>query len=1102
MGIGGYTEDERKKVIAEEKAKIEQERRASKQNMDQREAMIAAIRAQVEKERAEKEAKMQKEQGNANAATSSAGASSGDKPKFKTLSAEDLQRLEEKKRMKKEGTLSAEEAAKPFEPAKKEEKPVVEEKTVEKESDDAMSVQQADGDSLTNVGAGEDSLATAGTTGESLTSVSGESLAGGNVSGGLNITGLGGSVTSINEAGFSSSLGEEKKTEWSMGTPAKDIGEKKTPTKNIDDDGNLISVVPIKKTGEQQDVKSLYNIDFDDDDTSEKTAEDNLEAEAKAAEEARKAEEAKKAEEARKAEEAKKAEEAAKAAEEARKAEEAAKAAEEAKKAAEAARRAEEEKKAAEEAARREAIEATKKAEEEARKAAERAAQKAAEEEAIRKAKEEAAKRKAAEEAKKKAAEEASRKAYASEIQAKASTTNRRLESTIQKLIEANNKVATLDDQEKNHAKYVEEALAKIIEEAEQKVTAIQDGEADRIQAIANQYDVKKQDLDKAHADSEEKAKQRIEEEKQAKATDIDNIKKSQADKKTALATENENKKAGLQKEEADKKQELIQAEADEKNALEQQNVVDKQNLELSLQQDEKAVMDDLEQVRTQVAEADSKIQAAIDRVAELERELESAKLAVETEKENKVQAETHIAEKEDAVAACKAKAEAKKSELEHSFVEKKQNVEASYVAKREQLVNDYVAKQNQLVEDYNKQCADLDLETEDLVLKAEQALAAVDAKAETEKQARLVELDNKKNELDRQQEQDVQKAKEQTKADIAVCREQAEKDKVAYQTKANDEVEEVRVQLKTAKDEAASIMQVYEITKRSAMEAMESAKRLNVPVDMPALDMEIPAGVVQSNYAAKMREAAVTAAATAETPKAASESESSVPVSAMMYLNKYYDASQIAAEVRTAITDVVANPTGNKNMLVLGKHGFGSTIIGNDFARAYHAAGICSSKTIANIKAAALNKRPLESVKDKLKGGCLVVENSGSLTAERMAEIIAITKDSTNDITVILTGEKERVEKLVADNNCKDLFGHTINMTTVDGEGLFAIAKAYISQMGYATDDSGYSTLKNKLKEIEDGNLDRYLKIVDNAVERTKAKGAGTNIAAADFTE
>ena len=71
--------------------------------MDQREALIAAVRAQVEKERQEKEEKLKKQKeaeilagkGKAEAKVED------DKPKYKTLSAEELAEIEKKKRQKR-----------------------------------------------------------------------------------------------------------------------------------------------------------------------------------------------------------------------------------------------------------------------------------------------------------------------------------------------------------------------------------------------------------------------------------------------------------------------------------------------------------------------------------------------------------------------------------------------------------------------------------------------------------------------------------------------------------------------------------------------------------------------------------------------------------------------------------------------------------------------------------------------------------------------------------------------------------------------------------------------------------------------------------------
>ena len=71
--------------------------------IDQREALIEAIRKQVEKERAEKAAKLKKEQEAMMFSKGGAAKKKEDtgKQKFKTLSAEDLARIEEKKRKKR-----------------------------------------------------------------------------------------------------------------------------------------------------------------------------------------------------------------------------------------------------------------------------------------------------------------------------------------------------------------------------------------------------------------------------------------------------------------------------------------------------------------------------------------------------------------------------------------------------------------------------------------------------------------------------------------------------------------------------------------------------------------------------------------------------------------------------------------------------------------------------------------------------------------------------------------------------------------------------------------------------------------------------------------
>ena len=95
-------EEQRARFKAEEEAKIEAERRVQEKKMDQTEALIAAIRAQVEKEKAAKEEA--NKQAEMKATASNKSSSGGNpKPQFRTISPEEMAKLEEKKRLKAAG---------------------------------------------------------------------------------------------------------------------------------------------------------------------------------------------------------------------------------------------------------------------------------------------------------------------------------------------------------------------------------------------------------------------------------------------------------------------------------------------------------------------------------------------------------------------------------------------------------------------------------------------------------------------------------------------------------------------------------------------------------------------------------------------------------------------------------------------------------------------------------------------------------------------------------------------------------------------------------------------------------------------------------------
>ena len=215
--------------------------------IDQREALIAAVRAQVEKEKAAKAAKLKKEQEAmqlSGAADAGEAAADHNKPKYKTLSAEELAKIEEKKRRKKAAELGIkledeepeEVPAKAAEPAKEEPK---------KASDEGLGM---------SVGIQADK------SGKSLDKPAGGGL-GTPVGGGLS----GGKTESKGLGGLGGSLGA---TEPSGGLGLNiDMGnkqEEKAPEKKKDQDDEKARLRPTKLSGGSGDVKVINGDDAEE----------------------------------------------------------------------------------------------------------------------------------------------------------------------------------------------------------------------------------------------------------------------------------------------------------------------------------------------------------------------------------------------------------------------------------------------------------------------------------------------------------------------------------------------------------------------------------------------------------------------------------------------------------------------------------------------------------------------------------------------------------------------------------------------------------------------------------------------------------------------
>ena len=210
------------------------------------------------------------------------------------------------------------------------------------------------------------------------------------------------------------------------------------------------------------------------------------------------------------------------------------------------------------------------------------------------------------------------------------------------------------------------------------------------------------------------------------------------------------------------------------------------------------------------------------------------------------------------------------------------------------------------------------------------------------------------------------------------------------------------------------------------------------------------------------------------------------LPVGAEQFLGKYLTVDSISDQILNTIKYISKNPTEPRNVVILGQYGFGTTTIAEDFARSFHAMGICKTKTIAKIKAGALNRANISDAIEKLQGGCLVVENAGVISEQKLDEIYRIISNPDNDVVVIMTGQIETLSKIFKDNVIiSSQFKHLVQVHRITDVDVFTIAKNHASKLGYPCEPGAEIVLRRRMQEVESGNLDRVLKFVDNAVSK-----------------
>ena len=580
-----------------------------------------------------------------------------------------------------------------------------------------------------------------------------------------------------------------------------------------------------------------------------------------------------------------------------------------------------------------------------------------------------------------------------------------------------------------------EEEKKKAQEEMAKKAA---EAEAAKKKAAIEEAERKEEARRKKLKEAEEKAaaEKRAAEEARLKAEEEEKRKK--AEEARLKAAEEARKKAEEEARAKAKQEALKKAEEAKKKAEEAKRI-----LEQAQKAEEEATKRAEENRKRAEEEAKKKAEAEAKKKAE-----EEAKKKAEAEAKKKAEAEA----KKKAEAEAKKKAEEEAKKKAEAEARKKAEEEAKKAAEEARKK----AEEAMRILEEAKKAEEAALKAAEEARKKAEADAkkaaeeAAKAKAEEEKRKKAEEEAKKKAEAEAKKKAEEEAKKKAAEELAAKAEEEARK-------KAAEEAAKAEAEAKAKAEEARKILEAAKKAEEEALKAAEQADSIQIDLTQPAEEGKLPL--------------------------------------AASYLEKYTKMEKSGKSLVDTFNAITVDQE-NRNVCMMGDHGFGLTSVGEDFARSFYDMGICKAKTIAKIKAQALNKVKLADAMSKLAGGCMVVENAGLIAPDKMTELMKLTAKDVNDVVVILTGATESINRLFgATGDAKDKFTHQINMEGISTQDMLAIAKGYFKQQGFKTDDSVEGTVKNLLMAMESGNIDRMLKACDEAMlkcdDREKAKGS-----------
>lgn len=182
-------------------------------------------------------------------------------------------------------------------------------------------------------------------------------------------------------------------------------------------------------------------------------------------------------------------------------------------------------------------------------------------------------------------------------------------------------------------------------------------------------------------------------------------------------------------------------------------------------------------------------------------------------------------------------------------------------------------------------------------------------------------------------------------------------------------------------------------------------------------------------------------------------------------------------------------------NIAIAGGHGSGKTTMAKAIIMTIQNEIDKPGNNIGRIDAEKLNDKNFQGIYDKIKGGCLVIEQAGDLNKETAISLSLMMNNDSEGTLLILEDTKAGINRALSlDGNFGGKFSERIDIPVFTVDELVNFGLKYAKDEGYTVDEMGKLAMYDRITKEQRGDRPMYLRdvieIMDEAIEKASSKG------------